>query len=70
MRSVITAPQDKLNVIDNNENETSKTTDGVCMDLISNTYKINFHGILFPMQRGGADDLNPNIVVNIIPELN
>ena len=33
-------------------------------------YKFNYHGMIVPIEPGGGDDLNPNIVVRIIPELN
>jgi len=37
---------------------------------VQGDYKYNYHGMILPIEAGGGDDLNPNIVVRIIPELN
>lgn len=30
----------------------------------------NYHGILLPFEQGGGDDLDPYIMLRIVPELN
>ena len=37
---------------------------------VTGKYKPNYHGIIIPIESGGGDDINPNIIVRIIPELN
>ena len=37
---------------------------------IIGSYKYNFHGILLPFERNGGDDINPYIMLRILPELN
>ena len=37
---------------------------------VTGKYKHNYHGIIIPIESGGGDDINPNIIVRIIPELN
>ena len=39
-------------------------------DQIKGRYRYNFHGLLLPLETGGADDISPLMLVKIIPELN
>lgn len=37
---------------------------------IKGNYRFNFHGLILPCESGGGDDLDPLIIMKIIPELN
>jgi hypothetical protein len=37
---------------------------------IKGSYRYNFHGLLLPFEQNGGDDLNPYIMLKILPELN
>lgn len=37
---------------------------------IKTKYRYNYHGILLPFEQGGGDDLDPYIMLRIVPELN
>lgn len=37
---------------------------------IKGTYRFNFHGLMLPLRTGGQDDIDPYLMVRIIPELN
>ena len=37
---------------------------------IKGSYRYNFHGLLLPFEQNGGDDLDPYIMLRILPELN
>lgn len=37
---------------------------------IKGNYRFNYHGLILPCEQGGGDDLDPLIIMKIIPELN
>ena len=57
-------------VIDNTKGGLNSKQGKIKASGIKGAYRYNYHGLMLPLENGGGDDLDPQIMLSIIPQLN